>query len=471
MVIWTRVSGGQTEVEWSLATDRDMSNVVQSGSARAEEASDFTVKVDVEGLEAGSTYYYCFEVPGSASAVGRTKTLPPPGAGHIRFAMVSCAKYNAGYFNAYSRIADRKDLDFLLHLGDYIYEAADKPPPSQFPGADIGRHVDPLHECKTLDDYRRRYSQYHLDPDVQRLHLAHAIIPTVDDHEFADGVWSNGSVEHREERDGPWAKRRAAAFQARWEWIPARPPDPSNMERVWRKVPVSDLADIFMMDTRTMRHEPLGGEVKLDPERTQLGTEQREWLLEELASSKSAWRLIGNSSVMSATWNEYIPEEAKPLLIALKMITSDGQTPDPDQWDGYPVEREKILRHIKDEGIEDVVVLSGDVHVSIASELWIDGESAAVEFVTPSLTSQNIDEKLGWEPRTKSVPIEEAYANAMPHYAWCEFESHGYVLIDLTPERLTGQWWYVDTVLERSDGESLGGSWAVERGKPRVIPG
>lgn len=471
VVIWTRVSGEETTVDWAVATDSEMSNVIRSGTARTKESSDLTVKVDVDGLEPGSTYFYRFEALGSVSQVGRTKTLPSTGTDHIRFAMVSCAKYNAGYFNAYSRIADREDLQFLLHLGDYIYEAADKPPPSQFPGADIGRHVEPTHECKTLDDYRRRYSQYHRDPDVQRLHLAHPIVPTVDDHEFADGVWSNGSVEHREDRDGPWAQRRAAAFQARWEWLPARPPDVSSLERVWRRVPVSDLADIFLMDTRTLRHEPMGGDALLDPDRSQLGAEQLDWLLDELSRSNSHWRLIGNSSVMSATWNDQIPEEAKPSLIALKMITSDGLAPDPDQWDGYPIEREKILRHMKDERIDDVVVLSGDVHVSIASELWIDDESVAVEFVTPSLTSQNIDEKLGWEPRTKSVAVEEAYAKAMPHYAWCEFESHGYVLIDLTRERLTGQWWYVDTVLESSDGERLGGSWAVERGKPQVLPG
>ena len=124
--------------------------------------------------------------------------------------MVSCAKFNAGFFNAYARIAARDDLDFLLHLGDYIYEASNTPPASQTPGADIGRPFDPLHECVTLDDYRTRYTQYRRDPDVQRLHPSHPVIPTLDDHEFADGAWrerrdrAQARVRHR----GPTARRR-----------------------------------------------------------------------------------------------------------------------------------------------------------------------------------------------------------------------------------------------------------------------
>ena len=101
--------------------------------------------------------------------MGRTRTLPVE-TDHVVFAMVSCAKLNAGFFNAYARLAERDDLQFLLHLGDYIYEASNTPPASQTPGADIGRPFDPLHECVTLDDYRTRYNQYHRDPEVQLLH-------------------------------------------------------------------------------------------------------------------------------------------------------------------------------------------------------------------------------------------------------------------------------------------------------------
>ena len=94
-----------------------------------------------------------------------------------------------GFFNAYARIAERDDLDFLLHLGDYIYEASNTPPKTQNPGADIGRPFEPVDECRTLAGYRTRYAQYRSDPDVQRLHAALPMIATLDDHELADGAW------------------------------------------------------------------------------------------------------------------------------------------------------------------------------------------------------------------------------------------------------------------------------------------
>ena len=139
--------------------------MVARGSVTAAADADFTAQVDVDGLSPATHYWYAFIDPSTRerSPVG---THPHLGndVRHLRFAAVSCAKFNAGYFNTYARIADREDLDFLLHLGDYIYEAAQKPPATQTPGADIGRPFDPLSECVTLTDYRTRYAQYHSDP-------------------------------------------------------------------------------------------------------------------------------------------------------------------------------------------------------------------------------------------------------------------------------------------------------------------
>ena len=152
VVIWTRASG-PAELRWEIAEAPDFQSVVNSGSIESTAASDFCVSVDVDGLKPGRHYWYRFQGPdGEWSPIGRTKTLPVGDARHIRFAVVSCAKFNAGFFNGYARIAERDDLDFVLHLGDYIYEASERPPAGQTPGADIGRPFEPLNECVTLDD-------------------------------------------------------------------------------------------------------------------------------------------------------------------------------------------------------------------------------------------------------------------------------------------------------------------------------
>lgn len=477
VVIWTRVTTDQNSVEvnWQVATDPSLSSIIASGTALAQPDDDYTVNVDVTGLEPATRYFYQFQALGETSPVGRTKTLPTEGVQHLRFAQVSCVKYNAGFFNAYSRIAARDDLDFLLHLGDYIYEASNKPPASQTPGADIGRPFDPLHECKTLEDYRRRYSQYRLDPDVQKMHASLPLIATLDDHEFADGAWRDGASEHNEERDGAWADRRAAAFKVRWEWLPARKPDPADPTRVFRTVSFGSLADLILIDTRTRRDEPVPPPAMFDPERTALGEEQKTWLLQEFDTSKAHWKLLGNPSVMATTWSKDFPPTIKQALLKLKLIDVDGVGPDYDQWDGYPVERDLLLSHWRDHEIKNIVVLSGDVHVGFALELKRDAfdtseAPVAVEFVTCSLTSQNLDDKMGWPSRTQSIPIEQEVMKAFPHIRWCDFDSHGYIIIDVVPEKVTAEWWAVDTVLRRSDVESRMGAWMVESGTTKLLP-
>jgi len=161
VVIWTRVSmptPDPVDVTWTFARDPELSDVVGTGNARAHPEDDFTVHVDVDGLEPDRHYWYGFDAAGSRSPVGRTRTLPAA-TDHLRFAIVSCAKFNAGFLNGYARVADREDLQFLLHLGDYIYEASQTPPASQTPGAEIGRPFEPRNECVTLGDYRTRYAQ------------------------------------------------------------------------------------------------------------------------------------------------------------------------------------------------------------------------------------------------------------------------------------------------------------------------
>ena len=473
VVLWTRVTTEEESVpvEWALARDAALTDVVARGTATAHAANDHTVHVDPDGLEPDTTYHYRFATGASVSPTGRTKTLPAD-CERLRFAICSCAKFNAGFFNAYAAIAEHERLDFLLHLGDYIYEASNTPPKSQTPGADIGRPFDPLGECRTLVDYRRRYAQYRRDVDVQRLHLRLPMIATLDDHELADGAWAGGSTEHDPEQHGPWAERRDAALRARWEWLPARPPDPRDRTRVFRGVNVGGLVDIALLDIRSRRDEPVRDPQMSDPRRTMLGAEQRDWLLRELETSDAAWRIVATPSVFTRTWCEEPQEPLHTALAKLKLIDEDGEGPDHDQWDGYPAERARLTGHLHDRAIENVVFLSADIHVGLAA-LVTDGASGravGVEMTAPSLTSQNLDDKLGLQPRDpRIVRSEEEYVAAHDHVQWCDMSAHGFVVVDVDAHRVRGEWWHVDTVLEPGRGASLAAAYDAPRGEPRLL--
>lgn len=476
VVIWTRVSGaGANEpvgVRWRVL-EADGQRPAGHGQMLARPDADWTVRVDVGGLRPNTSYLFDFEADGERSPRGRTRTLPEGEVAFTRFAQVSCAKFNAGHFNAYARLAERDDLAFVLHLGDWIYEASQTPPASQTPSKDIGRPFEPLHECRTLDDYRTRYAQYRRDPDVQAVSAAHPFISTVDDHEFADGAWRDGATEHRPERDGPWADRKAAAFRAREEWLPVRRPDPANPERVYRAIQLGSLAELFLLDTRTMRDEPVPPPALSREGRSALGRDQKSWLLAALPASVARWRLLGNPSVMARTWNDALPDVARKALVKIKLIDLDGTGPDYDQWDGYPQERRELLRAIGELEVPNVVVLSGDVHVGLAAELAEDPHMppVAVEFVNTSLSSQNLDDKMGWAPRSESLAIEKVLLDGMPHLHYLDLDSHGYAIVEVDRDQLRFEWWTVDDLATRSPGQVRSASMAVRHGEPRLVPG
>lgn len=262
VILWTRAvpeDGGPTaRVAWSVAEDAAFTRIVRSGAAVTSAASDYTVKVDADGLEAGRAYHFRFEAAGGSMAAGRTKTLPAADAPEARLAVVSCSNFPAGYFNVYRAIADRDDLDAVLHLGDYIYEYGPGGYATQF-GATVGRVPEPPKEIVTLEDYRIRYAQYRGDPDLQAAHGAHPFITIWDDHESANDSWVNGAENHDPNTEGAWEARRAAAIQAYFEWMPIRERgaagDPLTLNRTFE---FGRAASLIMLETRlTARTEPL----------------------------------------------------------------------------------------------------------------------------------------------------------------------------------------------------------------------
>jgi alkaline phosphatase D len=476
VILWTRLTlpdPDDQQLAWAIAADPQFRNVVRSGTAVACTEDDHTVRVDASGLQPGHRYFYRFHALGQTSPVGCTRTLPRDNVRQIRFAQVSCARFNAGFFNTYARIADRRDLDFVLHLGDYIYESADDPPSAQ--GTGLGRPFEPLHECKTLEDYRKRYNQYHRDPDVQQMHAAHPIISTVDDHELADGAWRGGADQHDPRRDGSWAERVRSALRARWEWLPVRLPDSSDLFHVYRTVHLGQLADLFVIDTRIHRDQPVPPPEMHDPNRTQLGLAQRKWLFEEFDHSTSGWRFIANPSILGTTWQRDLPDSVRLPLLKTRLIAADGLGPDHNQWDGYPAERYLLMRRIRDHKLGNFVVLSGDIHIGLAQELKMEPadpaqQAIAVECVNTSITSQNFDNMMHWPPHTRSLEYEHEILSFFPGMKYIDLDSHGYNLVDVTPERVQVEWWYVDTVLERSENERRGAVFKIESGHSALIP-
>lgn len=255
VILWTHVTPLDEDdrlepipVRWVVADDADLEDIVAEGEVSASAAADFTVKVDAKGLAPGQSYYYGFSVGNRNSPTGQTKTLPGSKTERVRLAVVSCSNYPAGYFNVYRAIAQRSDIDTVVHLGDYFYEYGADGFGSET-GKALGRVSDPTHEIVSLDDYRTRHAQYRSDPDLQEMTARHPMIAVWDDHETANNSYKQGAQNH-DESEGDWSERKAAAIRAYHEWLPIRAPDPKQLERTYRSFQYGDLATLIMLDTR-----------------------------------------------------------------------------------------------------------------------------------------------------------------------------------------------------------------------------
>lgn len=305
VVIWTRITPARSEdpivVEWSIAEDPLMQRVRQRGVTSTGAAWDFTVKVDVARLDPGTAYYYQFRAQGADSPVGRTRTVPAGGVDRLRFAVVSCSNYPYGFFNSYRLIANRQDLDFVTHLGDYIYEYGNG---VYGDGSGIGRSVVPDKEITVLADYRQRYAQYRTDPDLQEAHRQHPWIVVWDDHESANDAWVGGAQNHTAPGEGEWNARRAMATQAWFEWMPVRE-NPYLGGEIYRNFRFGNLMDLVMLDTRLEGREQQDP-AAADPGRRLISAAQESWLFQELSASRdrgTRWRFVGQQVMMGQLLN------------------------------------------------------------------------------------------------------------------------------------------------------------------------
>ncbi|MEE9606778.1 MAG: alkaline phosphatase D family protein [Myxococcota bacterium] len=462
VILWTRVTpegDEDVEVEWRLARDPALRDEVARGSLMAHASRDHTVKVDALGLEPGTTYYYWFRALGHASPTGRVRTAPVGATDRLRIAFCSCSNIAFGHFNAYGLIARRADLDAVVHLGDYLYEYKNG---EYGDGTELGRAPQPDRELVTLNDYRTRHAQYKRDPDLQELHRQHPFIGVWDDHESANDAWLDGAENHHPQAgEGDWPTRKASAVRAYQEWMPIREVHADRRGRIYRSFRFGDLADLIMLDTRLHgrdRQVANTQDVKsiADPRRSILGREQEAWLLAELTeSSRSdvAWRVIGQQ-VMFA-----------------QLVSKEGFIWNPDQWDGYPNSRERVLEHLASQRIDNAIVLTGDIHSSWANDISPDPftpasydprdgrGSLAVELITPGVTSPGIA-----SPERASARRREILERH-PHVRWVDLHRRGYGLLDIDRERAQGEWWFVDTVSQRWLGESFAAGFRTASGR------
>jgi alkaline phosphatase D len=468
VVVWTRLTlpeapRGRVRVRWRVARDRHLRDVVGRGTVATDAGRDWTVKVDVGGLDPGTTYYYGFAARGRTSPVGRTKTAPDVADG-IGMAVVSCASYWSGWWNAYDRIAERDDVDVVLHCGDHVYDSVD---PAEWVRARNDRfdpgYVD-FRPWRSLDEARRRYALHYADPALLALHHAHPMTVAWDNHDVDGGA------------DDPLVARRAF-----WEWTPCRPPDPvtgpdgnvvpADVGRDHRHLRYGDV-DLFVLDLRTRSDDV-----------TILGAEQRAWFQEGLLASagrRAPWRVVVNPIPLAA--------------VGLGGSLYGG-------WTDRPDDQQSLLRYLSDHGIDDCVFVAGDAHGAFVADLPVEGGpapydpatgagSAAVEILGNSVSRGGGDETIaestyrqlygtspdGDRARFEALlpqaqetvrGIEEALLAANPALKYAQWRDHGYGLVRLTPTEATLEQWHVP-ILAPSRDQWLGARFTVARGTNHV---
>ncbi|HCE4576076.1 alkaline phosphatase [Vibrio parahaemolyticus] len=488
VIIWTRVTtaASYVDVSWQVASDMEFSNVVQSGVFTTDTGRDFTVKVDVQNLNANSQYYYRFMVGEMMSEVGQTQTLPEDSVEKASMAVVSCANYPAGYFHVYREILNQHEqspFDVVLHLGDYIYEYGAGGYASEDAAA-LGREPSKGTECITLDDYRKRYAQYRQDADLQALHAKLPMIAVWDDHELANDTWKNGAENHQDD-EGSFIDRRAAAAAAWTEWLPVRENTFSNM-LIYRQFSFGNLVNLMMLDTRLVgRDKPLdyfslsaptmeaiGGLVaqSRSADRELLGTEQLAWLMNEFNTHDAKWNVLGQqvlmsrmelpSSVMTAMFQLFTSTEEKKTEALLAVNTAiTGYLADPsadpislpynlDAWDGYYVEREKVYQLAKASS-GNFVCLAGDTHNAWASELKdVSNNPIGVEFATSSVSSPGLEEYLALDP-VAIAQMEYTLPHLVSELKWADIKQRGFMRVTFTADAAQSTWYLVSTIKDK----------------------
>jgi alkaline phosphatase D len=393
-----------------VARDSGFNDVVAVTKVPTGRGVDFTLKARVGGLKPATEYFYLWESSNHHSDIGTTRTAPAPGSSQpLRIGFSSCQNYSYGFFSPHANAA-AEPLDLYLFLGDYIYERG------VVPGAIRNDGIDAV----DLATYRRKYRAYRTDEALRALHRVHPIAHIWDDHEVENNYTDNNPA--------PSAAQRTAAYRAAFEWLP-RIVAPRDRFRIYKKLSMGALADVFLLDTRQYRSGYDDGRP-----RHIIDEAQMQWLINGLKASTAQWKLIAQQVVISSD----------PF--------GTGETA--DQWDGAPEDRARLLGEIERAGLRNVVFLTGDAHVFMCNHLAADFQTfrtdpnrvpAAVEYVGGSVTSPGLEKS------------EAEVQAAEPWNVQYNGRDHGYALMTVDAGQIV-------TEYRRSDlGSPAGATTAFER--------
>ncbi len=481
VVLWTRLSpepldgGGMpdatVEVAWEVAADPGMAEVIQSGTAAARPQNGHAVQVLAGDLPPDSWLYYRFHAMGESSRVGRTRTFPPKDAAtaHMRFGLVSCQDFRDGFYPAYRDLA-AQELDFVVHVGDYIYENG----ATGDPIAEGRNHFGG--EAFSVRDYRDRYSLYRLDPDQQEAHARFPFIVTWDDHEVDNNYAGRIAEEGAPSQGDDFLKRRLNAYRVYSETMPLRPGnrlhDGSDM-RLFRRLQFGDLADIHLLDTRQFRSDqpaedgfgstdpnsvfvetPLGevlfdAEGILDPNATLLGAQQEAWLARGLKRSRATWNVLAQQ-IMMTEWNlEAFVNQAVPGLDIADILNVDA-------WDGYQAARRRLFDVLARTRPSNPVVLSGDIHSAWGANLLDDFSDETSDMLAAEFVCTGISSTFGGrDPRPTDQIVRGTVLASNPHVEFYNGLYRGYCLCDVTAARWQTTYRGVGTLADLANPDPL----------------
>jgi alkaline phosphatase D len=384
VVLWTRVKAGLDEtvdLTAELSRTADFATVVATHTAKAVPERDHCVHIDATGLEPGTWYFYRFRAGGTTSPVGRTRTAPARDAAvesaHVAF--FSCQRWTHGWFTSHRHLAEQRDLDLVISLGDYVYND------SHADGITVEGRLDPTPEAVDRQTFRGKYELYRSDPDLQAMHAAAPLVCIPDNHDGRDGPWED-------------AEFQRGAMSTFFERMPVRRNE-QDPERTYGSFAWGRLFELWMLDLRQYRTRIEGDDMvdtavddsPWDPTRTTLGPEQKRWLKDTIVASQAAWRIIGSSMMFTPSRIADEDDVATRAQDPDRPLNA-GKYINVSQWDGYQAERRELLQHLHDHGITDTIVVSGDMHWFAAGDGQLDVDDPSSprvysEFVGGSVTS------------------------------------------------------------------------------------